>query len=189
MRLRDVVKLLISFIVLDPSLSSVSHTNPHTLAPTHPSGCQYFFPLLLCLKPRTFKGETQSIWPIYCGGFWFATWREQWVLDQLGSEMLVLQCDSTNMSFARQCWIYWHELVCTVFWWSHTFHPMTFLTFSWFPSCSNTSAVKCHTLLNKLGISSSWLIWYVFTLVDFSTLLAIELPSCLHKYDFIISFV
>lgn len=165
-----------------------SYKSWHT-CPTISLRMSTLFSLILYLKSRTFMGKTQYIWPIYCGSFCFTMWREQWALDQLGSEMFVLQCHSTNRSFASQHWIYWHELVCTVFWWSHTFHPMTFLTFSWFPSCRNTSAVKCPTLLNKLGISSSWLIWYVFTLVDFSTLLAIELPSCLHKYDFIISFV
>lgn len=191
-RLRDVVKMLVSFIALDTSMSNIGHTsptNPHTLAPPYPSGCQYFCLWFCTWNPEPSRGQTQYIWPINCGVFCFATWREQRALDQLRSEMLVLQSDRTNRCFARQRWIYWHELVCTVSWWSHTFHPMTFLTFSWFPSCRNTSAVKCHTLLNKLGISSSWLIWYVFTLVDFSTLLAIELPSCLHKYDFIISFV
>lgn len=58
MRLRDVVKLLVSFIVLDLSLSNISHispTNPYTLAPPYPSGGQYFFPDFV-LEIQNFQG-------------------------------------------------------------------------------------------------------------------------------------
>lgn len=89
-----------------------SYKSWHT-CPTISLRMSILFSLTLYLKSRTFKGETQYIWPIYCGGFCFATWREQWALDQLRSEMLVLQCDNINRHFTRQPWIYWHELVCS----------------------------------------------------------------------------
>lgn len=82
-RLKDIVKLLISFTALDPSQSNIGHTsptNPHTLAPPHPSWRQYCQLKEVCFSEFVLEIQnlqvgnlnTPALSSINCGDFCFA---------------------------------------------------------------------------------------------------------------------